>query len=564
MIDKELIKDVSTKPGVYFWKDKDGNVIYVGKAKNLKSRMSQYFDKNVHNSFKTSAMLKHIASFDTTVFDKESEALMFERASINRYKPKYNVMLPSHNNYPYICIIKKANSIDIQLKNEYKKRDDIIYYGPVVDGEKTRLLIKYLVHLLKTQEGLIIKKMTPVEVDKRFAKAKEIIKFNKEFKQELISKIRSASLQLDFRRAEELKKILDFINEKNNIQNIRLKTKKSIDVWGVYLYDNILFASILQYRYSLLNNRQDFQFCFEKNEEELVFEFIENFYKNNPIPDQIIIDDKYKNQPFNKEIRNSIIKKNYSINSKLLDLASANAKNDLSNKIKKIKDKTKSNDILQSLKNILNIDCSRFAIFDNSFQSATKEVVGRGMIFVDGINVKKFNRSYILCKNEDANSDYHYMYQNISKFFCDHSIDEDINLIFVDGGEIQINAAIKALKKFHKNVPIFGLVKNNHHEFARLINDSGVEIKISDAKVFNFLSQIQYDVDKSAKAVYNKRHNKIITDSLLTKIKGVGPKIEQKLLEKFGSYQAIIDADILELSKIINTKIASEIKKIKI
>ncbi|MGX9395292.1 helix-hairpin-helix domain-containing protein, partial [Mycoplasma sp. 1781] len=171
---------------------------------------------------------------------------------------------------------------------------------------------------------------------------------------------------------------------------------------------------------------------------------------------------------------------------------------------------------------------------------------------------------YILCKNEDANSDYHYMYQNISKFFCDHSIDEDINLIFVDGGEIQINAAIKALKKFHKNVPIFGLVKNNHHEFARLINDSGVEIKISDAKVFNFLSQIQYDVDKSAKAVYNKRHNKIITDSLLTKIKGVGPKIEQKLLEKFGSYQAIIDADILELSKIISTKIASEIKKIKI
>ncbi|MCY2903000.1 GIY-YIG nuclease family protein [Mycoplasmopsis arginini] len=564
MIDKKLIKNISTNPGVYFWKDKDGNIIYVGKAKNLRSRMSQYFDPKMQNSFKTPAMLEKIFSFETTVFNTEDEACIFERKCIKKYNPKYNVILPTQANFPYICIYKKPNDLKIELRNKYKKEKNCLYYGPIIQSKKYKLLSKYLTHLLKTKDGFILKKMSPLEIDLAFEKAKEILNFNKDFKSQLIEKINFAANNYDFERASELKEILELIENKNLTQNIELKTKKSIDVFGIFIQEDKIFISILYYRFSSLINKKDFQFELSNYKDEFILNFIEDYYKKAEIPEIIVIEDQYKDLLFTNEIKDKINKNNSLNFQKLLSLATENAKNDITNKIKKINNNINIELAINDLKNILEVDPNKFVIFDNSFQAKTKEIVGRAMVFHNGIKVKKYNRNFILNKNKSNNSDFNYMLQNVSKFFSDPNLANEVNLIFVDGSFIQISAAHQALKKLNVNLPIFGLIKNDKHLFDKLINEKNIEIIINNSNTINYLTNIQFEIDKEAKRIYNKRHNKKLFESLLTNIKGLGPKTEEKLLEKFATYQNIISANIEELSKYVSIEIAKEIKKIKL
>lgn len=561
MIDKDLIKKVSTNPGVYFWKDKNQKIIYVGKAKNLKSRMSQYFDPNMRNSYKTPKMLDEVSSFETVVFQTEMEAIMFETNMINKYKPKYNVMLPTQATFPYICITKSDKKITIKLVNNYKKTKNSLYYGPLVKHSKYKLLMDYLRRILLYEKGLPIKNFSQQKLDETFEKAKKIIKFDKDFKNELIKKINYFSDIMDYSSAADYQEIHNYLYKEENKQNLQLKGKKDIDVFGIYEYKENLFITIMHYRSSFLISKTDFQFEIQTTTIDTFSNFIEDYYKKNQIPYSIILPFNFKNCFINEEINKRISKEIY-LSKKLLAIANENAKNDIENKIKLIKSKNNINQTIKKMTKLLNADLSKFVIFDNSFIPRSKEVVGAAFVYHNGLILKDLKRAFILEKHFFGNSDNYYMEQNAWNFLKYYH--EKIETIFVDGSIEQIKAIKKILNNLKIEKQIFGLVKNNKHTFSKIIDQNFQEITIEDEEIINFLTKIQFDVDKYAKKWYNKRHNKNLIISPLTNIKGIGQKTEEKLLDFFGSYEEILKSDLKTLTKFVSLDIATEILKIKI
>lgn len=560
MIDKELIKNISTKPGVYFWKDKDDNIIYVGKAKNLKARMKQYFDPNMKNSYKTQKMLEETSSFETFVFETETEALIFERSCIAKYKPKCNVVLPTQATFPYICVEKNKNNLQISLKNKYKKNPNAIYYGPLVKGKEYKELIKYLIHLLKSKDGLIINKMSEEEVNNAFLKAKKILKFDTDFKNQLQNKIHFWAENMEYLLAKQYKQIYELIYNKQNQQNLVLKTSKDLDVFGFYVTKDKIFISILHYRAANLINKSDFWFNLNSLLEDFISHFIEEYYAKNFIPEHIILPSEYQNLFINEELKKHLVFKNNKIYQNMLDIAYENAKNDLENKIAKLEKDNQLEQTIEKLSKILEHDANKFVIFDNSFMANTNEIVGAAFLYENGKLLKNHSRSFILKKEKSNEADLYYMYQNAYKFLKNNS--DLVNIIFVDGGIYQIKSIEKALFELEINKPVFGLIKNNKHSFATLINAQNQQIEINDFDVFNFLTKIQFQVDKYAKNWFNKRHFKSIVNNSLENIEGIGKKTINKLLEHFLTYENIYLASQDELEKIVSKKIAKKIKQL--
>lgn len=559
MINKKSIENVSTKPGVYFWKDVNNNIIYVGKAKNLRARMAQYFDINMQNSYKTSTMLSKIASFETTVFETEAEAFIYERRCISKYKPFYNVLLPTQANFPYICISKNANNLSIKLENKFKKAPNAIYYGPLIKSSKYTKLIKYLNHLLKSKNGLILKKMNPDDIETAFLKAKKILKFDKDFRNNLLKKISWASENEEYQLAKDYKDILDLVYSKENNQNIILEKNENFDVFGFYNENGKIFISILHYRFSNLIKKSDFQFEISGFLEDFISNFIEEYYSINQIPNEILLPVEYQNIFINKEIKNLINFKNNEVYKKILNIAYENAKNDILNKIIKLEKENNLQKTIDKLGVILKQDATKFVIFDNSFMSNVNQIVGGCCFYENGKLNTSLSRAYILTKNEFKKDDTFFMQQSAQKFLKNNS--ELINLIFVDGSISQINAVKKAINDLNISVPIFGLVKNSKHTFEKIIDSNNNVIEFQDTEVFNFLTIIQNKVDKFAKEWFNKRHSKDLFFDSIYQIKGIGYQTINKLLNHFGTYEAIFEAGDQELSKITSKNIAKKIRQ---
>ncbi|ENY68734.1 Excinuclease ABC subunit C [Metamycoplasma auris 15026] len=559
MINKELIKNISKKPGVYFWKDSNNNIIYIGKAKNLKSRMTQYFDINMQNSFKTNKMRSEIAAFETYVFETEAEALIFERRSILKYKPKFNVAIPTQATFPYIAIKKQKSILKIELSNHYKRKNDILYYGPLVKGKQYQSLIKYLKHLLISKDGQIQKKMSEEAINEAFEKAKRIIKFGKDFKTELIEKRNEASENEDYLLAKYYQNVYELIYSKDSKQNLVFKTKKDLDAFGFFIANNVISISILHYRSAIMLNKTDFIFNINTSLKDFISNFLEEYYAKNQIPNYILLDLDYLDLFIDEEIKSHFLSNQTHIYNQILGMAYENAKNDIDNKIKKFKKTNNLDLILSDLFILLKQKTNKFVIFDNSFMSHTKEVVGACFVYQNGIIDPSKKRAYILTRNKNSNSDFNYMYQNVDKFL--KSNNEDIDFILVDGSIIQIKAAKKAMHDNQTTLPIFGLRKDILHTFEALVDENDKEIPIENKDTFNYLLRIDNEIDAYAKRWFNQRHKKNMIETPLEKILGIGEKTKKLLLEKFGTYDAIYNSSIEQLEEIVPKKIAIKIKE---
>ena len=156
MINREDIKNVKDLPGIYIWKGKNGEILYVGKAKKLHSRMMQYFNFNNSNSYKTGKLRDKIFSFETIICNSEREAFILERKLIDKYRPFYNVLFPTNISFPYIKIKLLTNNLEIKISNHYKKQKNTIYFGPLPNNKNFNPLVKYLTHILLSNEGLFV------------------------------------------------------------------------------------------------------------------------------------------------------------------------------------------------------------------------------------------------------------------------------------------------------------------------------------------------------------------------------------------------------------------------
>ncbi|MDC8927147.1 GIY-YIG nuclease family protein [Metamycoplasma hyosynoviae] len=559
MIDKTIINNISEEPGVYLWKDSEGNVLYVGKAKNLKKRLSQYFNKNMLNSYKTPKLMEHASSVETLICNSDREAFIQERKLILKYRPFYNVIIPPKLTFPFIRIKLIKNGIEIKRVDYYSKENNTIFFGPLPNNRNISSLIKYLEHILISKNGEYIKSTNAEFWQNQFDYAKQIIKKPHNLFVLLQQKIEDAKKNLDFELAKFYKDVYETFSYNQAMQKTFIQTKKNINVIGWYKHNNYLLLSVIFYNDGIWFLQKDFTYQILSSPENTINEFLNSFYAKFELPEMILLDKACKD--FEYDLAENIVFSETKSLEDFIEIANKNAENNYREKINKYIFTNNLLKVQDKLSKLLNVDCSRIAIFDNSFFVNSETVVGMVCVFENGEHNQKLNRHFYHKVNYNRNADVEYMFWTIKKYLMKFS---DVpSVLFIDGSKMQIDAAVEARNLLGLNIPIFGLSKNERHQTQKMLDEEGEEISFEDAEIFNFLSDCQYIVDKYAKYYYNKQEIKNERYNFLLDIEGVGLKTLEKLIKHFQTYENIKSATYEELCKVVNKNIALNLTKAK-
>ncbi|MDD1359834.1 GIY-YIG nuclease family protein [Metamycoplasma hyosynoviae] len=559
MIDKTIINNISEEPGVYLWKDSEGNVLYVGKAKNLKKRLSQYFNKNMLNSYKTPKLMEHASSVETLICNSDREAFIQERKLILKYRPFYNVIIPPKLTFPFIRIKLIKNGIEIKRVDYYSKENNTIFFGPLPNNRNISSLIKYLEHILISKNGEYIKSTNAEFWQNQFDYAKQIIKKPHNLFVLLQQKIEDAKKNLDFELAKFYKDVYETFSYNQAMQKTFIQTKKNINVIGWYKHNNYLLLSVIFYNDGIWFLQKDFTYQILSSPENTINEFLNSFYAKFELPEMILLDKACKD--FEYDLAENIVFSETKSLEDFIEIANKNAENNYREKINKYISTNNLLKVQDKLSKLLNVDCSRIAIFDNSFFVNSETVVGMVCVFENGEHNQKLNRHFYHKVNYNRNADVEYMFWTIKKYLMKFS---DVpSVLFIDGSKMQIDAAVEARNLLGLTIPIFGLSKNERHQTQKMLDEKGEEIDFKDAEIFNFLSDCQYIVDKYAKYYYNKQEIKNERYNFLLDIEGVGLKTLEKLIKYFQTYENIKSATYEELCKVVNKNIALNLTKAK-
>lgn len=555
MISKDRIKNVKDLPGVYIWKDENDKILYVGKAKRLHSRMLQYFNLKNKNSYKTSMMRDRIANFETIICDNERAAFIEERKLIDKYKPFYNVLIPSRSSFPYIKIKLFKDKLDISITNYYKREHNSTYFGPLPNNKNYKPLIKYLTHILLSNEGLFVVNKNYDYWQNKYVEAKNILKHPFKFLFSLREKIKMANQNLDFELSKIYSDVVDVFSFNQDDQNIFIKTNKSIDAIGTFIYNGVLFITIFFYRDGVLINKKDFSFEIFINEISTFEEFLNSYYSNNEQPENVLIDYCYQNISINSDFK--ILFPNKKLWKQILNLVNQNAKNNIEDKFYKFEKQNNDSDIQDKLSKILNVNCNNIVIFDNSFQINSNAISGVACVYQRGNLNYKMSRHFFHEVNHSRNADVEYMFLTIIKYL--KLFKNYPNILIVDGGKQQINEALKALEILSINIPVYGLVKDDKHETNTLISSNGEKVDFDDPEVFNFLTKMQFEVDRYAKKFYKNKDIVLSLENNLLKINGIGPKKLKLLIDHFKTYENINNASLEQLKEVVGLTLAQKI-----
>lgn len=558
-------------------KDNKGVVIYVGKAKNLKNRVSSYF--NLKHTGKTEILVNNINDFEYIITNSDLEALLLEINLIKKYDPKYNILLKDDKSYPYIEITNEKYPRLLIVRPKSKNKNSRLYgpYPNVYAARKTIEILNRLYPLRKctklnkkaclyyhineclgycinTIDAYVIENMT-----------NEIIKFLKGNHNIVTDKLKlemdDASSKMNYEKALEMKDALDYIKITLRGQLIDFNNNEDIDVFGYYIDRGYICIQVLFLRGGKLTERDSSIYPIISDEIEDLTYFISNFYeKYNIKPTSIFIP---------KVVDINIIKDVLNINvyapikgnkKKLLDMACNNAKNSLKEKFDVIsKNEDKNYKVLDELKSLLNINSvDRIEAIDNSHLFGTYSVSGV-VVFTLGKPDKKLYRKYKIndLKNDDYNIMKEVVYRRYYRALMENT--ELPNLIIVDGGKIQINAVLEVINSLNLNINVVGLVKDDKHKTRGLIfNDNIIDIDHS-SNLFHFLETIQDEVHNFVIRYHKDIRSKGALESFLDNIPGIGKSRRELLLKTYSNSNDIKSSSIEELSKLLPISVAKNL-----
>lgn len=547
----EKLTKVPHKPGVYIWKDVSDTILYVGKANDLNNRMHQYF-KGMLNSYKTSKLVEQIADFDFIITNNPKEALILERNLIEKHSPKFNILLLDDKRYPYISI-SLTNKLEIKMEYRIKstKNKDTLYFGPFPTGFGAKKIVDLLNRLTIYKNGLPSRE-TKIEYWKQeFEYVKNILgNKSKSLISTLTEKMYQAAEMEHFEIAQELKETIEALTKFNSAQNVELQSNENIDVIGFHNSGNYLAISMFFYRTGMLLSKNDFILEILIDPEETMNQFLSKYYKNNLVPDVI-----YTNIDIQIDGL-KIVKPKIGQNKNIVELALENAKTNVDIKISNyLRKEELTIGALTELKSLLKMEkLDHILMVDNSHTNNTLPV----SVFVsyrNGLKQPKEYRKYNIESVHDRKADVDYMRQAIEKYFnSENNVIPD--LLIVDGGKPQFNEARKYL-----SIPIIGLVKNEKHKTSHMIDLNGKEVNIKSNNLLNFLSGMQEEVDRFAKQNHSNRRLTSL-EGFLSKVEGVGPSTEKRLLEHFKTYSNIYNASFESLKEVVSEKVAISIKKV--
>lgn len=540
------LSNVPKKPGVYLWKNKFGNIIYVGKAKNLNSRMKQYF-KGMLNSYKTAKLVQLITDFEYLITTNEREALILERNLIEKHLPEFNIKLTDDKRYPYVQVsLKEKLEIKLIYRIKSVNQKKSLIYGPFPDGFGARKMVNMLNRIAVFKNGLPNKNTSYEFWKNQYDYVKKLLTSSTgNFIKELNKKMNHAAENQQYEIAKEIKETILALNFYKENQGVELLNKKDIDVIGVIEKDGYLSISMLFYRQGMLLSTNNKIIEILESKKESLRQFISQYYLHNFVPTEI-----YSNEIFETEI--PLHKPQKGNFKKILSIAISNANDNIDLKLKEfIRKEELTIGAVYKLKKLLNLkNLQHILMIDNSNTNNTNPVSAI-VSYRNGIKQFSEYRKYNVEVKERA-ADVDYMKQGIIKYFKNSNKYPD--LFILDGGKAQFNE----IKKLMPDLPIIALVKDEKHTTRAIINLQGQEIKINDNILFNFLKGIQQEVDRYAKSAHKKKRMTTL-EGILSSVDGIGPTTEKKLLNHFKTYSAIYNANFEQLSKVVSEKIAKNI-----
>ena len=544
---KDKLQTLPHKPGCYLMKDEAGEIIYVGKAKDLYNRVRSYFVGS-HDA-KTTKLVSLIRDFEYIITTSEMEAFILEMNLIKKHYPKYNIMLTDDKTYPYICITDETYPRLYYTREINKKKGK--YFGPYPNAKAARDSVEMLNKLypfvkcrkIPKKECLYyhigqclapcINKVDPTLYDNMRMKVNNILKGNAKAEiKSLQLLMEEASIKLDFEKAieyRELIKDLEIIGERQKMAGYSLDT----DVFGYYSNDLFVSVQVFHLRDGKMIERNGFLFDNYDDALDTFQTFIVQFYQdqNNPLPQTILLPE-CDSEMIEEAINHKVMIPKKGKNFELVKLVSENAKNKVEVLIKKkdIEFK-KTTGAIDSLAEILELDSLHIIeAFDNS-NIAGASPVSAMVVFVDGKPAKKFYRKFKIRTVEGSN-DALTMQEVITRRYQD--VNNNPDLVIVDGGLPQVNAAKSALDNLGRDLNVLGLVKDENHKTKSLLFNNQIIDLEKNSFAFRLMEAIQDEVHRYAITFFRSTHAKNTFNSELDNIKGIGKVRKSQILKLVG------------------------------
>lgn len=582
---KEKALSLPYAPGVYIMRDKTDKVIYVGKAKKLKNRVSQYFQDTASHTAKTKIMVSKIHHFDVIVAASEFEALVLECSLIKRYMPKYNILLKDDKGYPYLRLDMREVYPSISLVS--KAADDgASYYGPYGSRGVTHDVMEAIRATLKLPScskqfprdigkdrpclnyhmnqcaGWCQTAKSGVEYRETIEQARQLLLGNyKEVADQIRSQMLEAADNLNFELAASLRDRLNAVENLGQKQLVTAITLADTDVVGYAETESKACFTVLHFSKGNLLDKDYEVFPVPDEKNEAVSSLLKQYYISRGIAPKIVL------LPFaldDSELFSQLMAQQFGIksklrvpqrgdNSRLVDMAVKNAQEEAERVTDK--DERVNAALIQLGKTLSMQPPTRIESFDISNISGT-DIVASMVVFEEG---KPKKSEYKKFKIEDLTDqdDYASMKQVITRRFR-HYLDSDKgfsstpSLLLIDGGINHAHVAVEALSELGLSFPVFGMVKDDRHRTRALVTSDGNEIGIdTNQAVFSLIGNIQEETHRFAITYHRQLRSKRLRYSELDQIPGIGPKRKQDLLKQFKSINAISNADLFELERIL-------------
>lgn len=594
---KEDLKKLPERPGVYIMKDKNDNILYVGKAVILKNRVRQYFQKT-NKTERIKKMVSQIDHFEYIVVDSEMEALILECNLIKLHRPKYNVLLKDDKMYPYIKITLNEDYPTVRITRK-KFNDGAKYFGPYTNAFAVKETVEFLNKTFKLKHCRKIfkdgKYETPclnyhikrcmgicqgnVSKEEYMKVINQVIDVLDGKSEALIKKIdadmQKASSELNFEKAAELR------DKKVSLENLMQKQKmdsfseNNIDVIGIVKYLDKASIEVFNIRNSRMIGGENFilKDVEEFSESDLIFDFMKQYYNDGNVPDKIMFRYEFPDMELARNLLMKIgNKKNLEFKIpkrgekvKLIDMAERNAKISMQNKT----DSIENEGLLVELMNLLHLKelPKRIESFDISNISGTDTVAG--IVVFENAKPKKSDYRRIKIKTVEGQNDVGCMREVLMRRlkYCKEDFDgkspysSSPNLILMDGGISQVRVAKNVVREYGLTIPVFGMVKDGKHRTRTIVDEDGREYEIKSNELFNLVTFLQDEVHNTAIEYHRKLRQNRVRESELDKVEGIGEKKKKALLQRFKSVRKIKEASVEELCMVdgINEELAQRI-----
>ena len=572
-------------PGVYIMKNADGEIIYIGKAKALKNRVSQYFGSQNRHPVKVRKMVENVDRFDYIVTGSEFEALVLECSLIKQHSPKYNILLKDDKGYSYIRI---SDGEYRKISAVFNKKDDgSEYIGPYLSSYSVRQSVDAANKIFKLPQcnkvfprdfgksrpclnyyisqccGLCTGKIKKSDYDEAVDGAIAFLKGDsRDIIADLRVKMEKAAEELDFEQAAKLRDRINSIERIKEKQKVVYKSVEEQDVFATADIDGSVCLAVLRFSNGRLFDSEHFFFDDPGDKESMRSDFITSYYSmRDNIPKRVTLDgevadrellEQWLSEKKGKKVTVFVPARGEQL--EIVNMCRKNAEEKLA-----IKKGRTGRDIavLDDLKDLLGLKKTPEYIesYDISHTAGQDSVAGM-IVFKGGKPYRKAYKRFSI-KSFDGNDDYRAMNEVLTRRFSEYEKSKDStegfgklpDLILLDGGVGQVHAVEPVLREFGLKIPLFGMVKDNRHR-TRAISGDGGEIAInSKRQVFTLVSEIQNEVHRFSVAYHHQKHAKRGLSLSLTEIEGVGEKRASALLKYFKTMTAIKNAEVDELSK---------------